>query len=155
MTREFTEHMSYRENAPAGARSPFGRGVEKAVPSTECTGRGRADIINRRLHPFPSKAHGHSRRTEDCLCCGELGCGSGIVRELLWSISETKVIISIDLKDRSPECGMYRPIDLPQFYSCSDQVSAAQKGDASPSGIPEAWAPPPQARQAVLLLESG
>lgn len=45
MTREFTEHMSYRENAPAGARSPFERGVEKAVPSAECTGRGRADII--------------------------------------------------------------------------------------------------------------
>lgn len=106
-------------------------------------GQGKRRYYNRRLHPFPSKAHGDSRRTEDCLCCGELGCGSGIVRGLLWSISQTKVIISIDLKDRSPECGMYRPIDLPQFYSCSDQVSAAQKGDESPSGIPEAWAPPP------------
>lgn len=106
---------------------------------------------------FPSKAHGHSRRTEGCLCQGtdtRLGLWLWNWRAALVDFRK-KVVISIDLKDGTPECGMSWPIYLPQFYSCSDRVSEAQKGDSSSSGIPEGGAPSPQARQAGLLLQNG
>lgn len=74
-----------------------------------------------------------------------LGCATGVVKGLPWSVSEKKSFQALTKKiDITPECGLYhQPTNVPQSESCPGRMSEAQKRESSSLGVPEGLTPPP------------